>query len=132
MHDEQQYLSLIREILDCGVCRGDRTGTGTLALFGRQTRWDLRTSFPLLTTKRVFWRGVAEELLWFVAGATDASLLQAKNVASPQRQRHRAALFLLTVRRAGAYLGRQRLARISRLGWLEGAAAFSVQRWLVC
>jgi len=79
-HEEYQYLELIQEIIDVGVYRGDRTGTGTLSLFGKQTRWNLRESFPLLTTKRVFWRGLAEELLWFVAGCTDATKLQDKNV----------------------------------------------------
>jgi len=79
-HEELQYLRLIRSILDEGAFRGDRTGTGTLSVFGRQMRFDLRRSFPLLTTKRVFWRGVAEELLWFVSGSTDARVLRAKEV----------------------------------------------------
>lgn len=79
-HPEVQYLHLIRRILAGGVARGDRTGTGTRALFGETMRFDLRASFPLLTTKRVFWRGVAEELLWFVSGSTDANLLAAKGV----------------------------------------------------
>jgi dihydrofolate reductase/thymidylate synthase len=79
-HEEHQYLRLIQRILDTGVLRSDRTGVGTLSLFGAQQRWNLRTHFPLLTTKRVFWRGVAEELLWFVRGHTDAKLLQAKDV----------------------------------------------------
>lgn len=56
-HEEAQYLGLIREVLRSGVRRGDRTGTGTLALFGERMRFNLRHSFPLLTTKRVFWRG---------------------------------------------------------------------------
>lgn len=75
-----QYLSLVREILDLGAPRGDRTGTGTLSLFGRMMRYDLRRSFPLLTTKRVFWRGVVEELLWFVRGCTDAKELSDRGV----------------------------------------------------
>jgi len=80
-HAEEQYLSLIREILDQGVARGDRTGTGTLSVFGRSMRFDLRGGlFPLLTTKRVFWRGVVEELLWFVRGSTDANELSAKGI----------------------------------------------------
>lgn len=79
-HEEHQYLRLIQRIIDTGVLRSDRTGVGTLSLFGAQQRWDLRTHFPLLTTKRVFWRGVAEELLWFVRGHTDAKLLQAKDI----------------------------------------------------
>jgi len=80
LHAEQQYLDLIREIIEEGELRGDRTGTGTFSKFGAQMRFDLRRSFPLLTTKRTFWRGVAEELLWFVRGSTDAKLLQAKGI----------------------------------------------------
>jgi len=65
--EEMQYLDLCREILETGVQRGDRTGTGTLSKFGTQMRFSLRDgTLPLLTTKRTFWRGVAEELLWFV------------------------------------------------------------------
>jgi dihydrofolate reductase / thymidylate synthase len=65
--EEMQYLDLCREILETGIQRGDRTGTGTLSKFGTQMRFSLRDdTLPLLTTKRTFWRGVAEELLWFV------------------------------------------------------------------
>jgi hypothetical protein len=70
----------VRDIIDNGVQRGDRTGTGTVSLFGKQMRFDLRHSFPLLTTKRTFWRGVAEELLWFVGGRTNAKELQDKDI----------------------------------------------------
>lgn len=55
-------------------------GVGTVSIFGAQMRFSLRNQFPLLTTKRVFWRGVAEELLWFIRGSTDAKVLQAKNI----------------------------------------------------
>ena len=79
-HEELQYLELISHIIDCGEERTDRTGTGTLSVFGRQMRFDLRRSFPVLTTKRVFWRGVAEELLWFVRGSTNAALLRDKDI----------------------------------------------------
>ncbi len=80
-HPEMQYLNLIRDIMANGVVRGDRTGTGTISKFGVQMRFSLRgDEFPLLTTKRVFWRGVAEELLWFVAGSTNAKLLQDKGI----------------------------------------------------
>ncbi|XP_076052008.1 thymidylate synthase isoform X2 [Oratosquilla oratoria] len=80
-HEEYQYLDLIRNILRSGNVKGDRTGTGTISLFGAQMRFSLRNNiFPLLTTKRVFWRGVAEELLWFIKGSTNAKLLQEKNV----------------------------------------------------
>lgn len=79
-HEERQYLDLVREIIRDGVSRPDRTGTGTLSKFGASMRFDLRTHFPLLTTKRVFWRGVAEELLWFVSGATDGRILRDRGV----------------------------------------------------
>jgi len=79
-HEEYQYLDMIREIIDQGAVKGDRTGTGTISTFGNQMRFDLRRSFPLLTTKRVFWRGVAEELLWFVAGETNANKLAEKKI----------------------------------------------------
>lgn len=65
--EEMQYLHMCRDIIENGVERGDRTGTGTLSKFGTQMRFSLRDgTLPLLTTKRTFWRGVAEELLWFV------------------------------------------------------------------
>uniref|UniRef100_M4BX13 Bifunctional dihydrofolate reductase-thymidylate synthase n=1 Tax=Hyaloperonospora arabidopsidis (strain Emoy2) TaxID=559515 RepID=M4BX13_HYAAE len=80
-HEEMQYLDLIQKILSQGVQRTDRTGTGTLSVFGAQMRFSLRNNaFPLLTTKRVFWRGVAEELLWFIKGDTSAHTLQQKGV----------------------------------------------------
>ena len=77
---ERAYLDLVREVMEKGVRREDRTGVGTLSLFGRQLRFDLRDGFPLLTTKRVFWRGVVEELLWFLSGSTDSRALSAKGV----------------------------------------------------
>lgn len=77
----EQYLDLVRDIISAGAVRGDRTGTGTVSLFGKSMRFNLRGGvFPLLTTKRVFWRGVAEELLWFVSGSTDATALAAKGI----------------------------------------------------
>lgn len=79
-HPEHQYLDLVGKILKEGTSRGDRTGTGTLSIFGAQMRFDLSKSFPLLTTKKVFWRGVVEELLWFISGSTNANELAAKRV----------------------------------------------------
>jgi len=80
-HEEWQYLDAIRDVIENGVKRGDRTGTGTLSVFGRTSRWNLRNGeFPLLTTKRVFWRGLAEELLWFVKGSTNANELAEKKI----------------------------------------------------
>ena len=78
---EEQYLNLIRLILAKGEIREDRTGTGTMGIFGHQIRFSLADdSFPLLTTKRVFYRGVFEELLWFLRGDTNANHLKEKGV----------------------------------------------------
>jgi len=79
-HEEYEYLDLIRKIIAEGSTRGDRTGTGTVSIFGAQMRFNLRESFPLLTTKRVFWRGLAEELVWFISGSTNANELSAKKI----------------------------------------------------
>mmetsp|Transcript_116373 Transcript_116373/g.375881 ORF Transcript_116373/g.375881 Transcript_116373/m.375881 type:complete len:491 (+) Transcript_116373:62-1534(+) len=80
LHEEYQYLSAIREIIEKGVAMEDRTGVGTLSTFGMQMRFNLQHTFPLLTTKRTFWRGVLEELLWFVKGDTNAKHLSEKGV----------------------------------------------------
>ncbi|KAL3514677.1 hypothetical protein ACH5RR_027394 [Cinchona calisaya] len=79
-HDEFMYLRLAEDIIVSGNHKDDRTGTGTLSKFGCQMRFNLRKSFPLLTTKRVFWRGVVEELLWFISGLTNAKVLQEKGI----------------------------------------------------
>jgi thymidylate synthase len=75
-----QYLQLLQRIKDEGVFKGDRTGTGTQSLFGAQSRYDLTKGFPLLTTKKMFTRGVFEELLWILRGSTDVNELREKNV----------------------------------------------------
>lgn len=76
----KQYLDLLNRVLTDGVCREDRTGTGTLSVFGHQMRFDLSKGFPLVTTKKVFTRGIIEELLWFISGSTNKKALQEKNV----------------------------------------------------
>ncbi len=81
-HEEHQYLDLIKRIIETGQSRPDRTGTGTVALFAPPAlRFSLANNvLPLLTTKRVFIRGVIEELLWFVRGSTDGKLLSDKDI----------------------------------------------------
>ncbi|MFT4091274.1 MAG: thymidylate synthase [Asticcacaulis sp.] len=74
-HPEYQYLNLLRDIMDNGVERTDRTGTGTRGLFGRQIRFDLSKGFPLLTTKKVHFKSIAVELLWFLRGDTNVQYL---------------------------------------------------------
>lgn len=76
----KQYLELMRDVFENGVDRDDRTGTGTRSVFGRQMRFDLSKGFPLLTTKKVYWKGVVYELLWFIAGRTDNDYLTEHNV----------------------------------------------------
>ena len=74
------YEDLLREVLEQGVHKSDRTGTGTRSVFGRQIRFDLAESFPLLTTKRVHFRSVALELLWFLRGDSNVRWLQERGV----------------------------------------------------
>src|SRR4051812_4664758 len=75
-HPEHQYLALLRDILENGVERGDRTGVGTKGVFGRQIRFDLAQGFPMLTTKRLPLKAIALELLWFLQGSTNVKWLQ--------------------------------------------------------
>tara|TARA_B100001778_G_scaffold111328_1_gene91123 strand:+ start:463 stop:1323 length:861 start_codon:yes stop_codon:yes gene_type:complete len=77
---ESQYINLIKHILENGISKYDRTGIGTLSIFGYNMKFNLRKSFPLLTTKKVYWKGVVEELLWFISGSTDSNKLKEKGV----------------------------------------------------
>jgi thymidylate synthase len=77
----QPYLDLLRHVLDHGERREDRTGVGTLGVFGAQTRYDLRRGFPLLTTKKLHLRSIIVELLWFLRGDTNVRFLHEHNVS---------------------------------------------------
>jgi thymidylate synthase len=74
------YLDLLRDVIDNGIDKADRTGTGTRSVFGRQVRFDLSRGFPLLTTKRVHTKSLIHELLWFLAGSTDNRWLRDRGV----------------------------------------------------
>jgi len=72
---EKQYLKLLKDILENGVEKQDRTGTGTISVFGRQIRHNMSKGFPLLTTKKMYWKGIVTELLWFLRGDTNIKYL---------------------------------------------------------
>lgn len=76
----KQYLELLDDVISHGVQKGDRTGTGTLSVFGRQLRFDLSQGFPAVTTKKLFWKGVVGELLWFLRGSTNVKELQEQGI----------------------------------------------------
>ena len=79
-HPEQQYLDLLRTVLETGTDRPDRTGTGTRSIFGHQMRFDLSRGFPLLTTKKLHLKSIVHELLWFLAGDTNIKYLNDNGV----------------------------------------------------
>ena len=77
----QQYLDLMRRVRNEGVRKTDRTGTGTLSVFGHQMRFDLAAGFPLVTTKKVHVKSIVHELIWFLAGDTNTAYLDKHGVS---------------------------------------------------
>jgi thymidylate synthase len=77
---DKQYITLLQDILNNGVTKSDRTGTGTISVFGRQIRHDMKDGFPLITTKKMFTKGIVTELLWFLRGDTNIKFLIDNNV----------------------------------------------------
>jgi len=82
----KKYQKLIKKVLKKGTRREDRTGTGTISLFGTQTRYDLTKGFPLLTTKKMFTKGIIAELLWFLEGSTDERRLAEIQYGKPREE----------------------------------------------
>jgi len=76
---DTKYQDLLQDILDNGIHKSDRTGTGTLSIFGRQIRHNMKQGFPVLTTKKLAWKGVVSELLWFLTGQSNISFLLKHN-----------------------------------------------------
>ena len=114
----KQYHELLRSILENGTEHEDRTGVGTISHFGYQTRFDLREGFPIVTTKKVPFRWVAEELFWFLSGSTDEADLRARggNFFGGNFGRSRRVASSKIRNTARLYLsGRKRLARMKIL-----------------
>jgi dihydrofolate reductase / thymidylate synthase len=78
--DEEQYLNLLQNIINNGIERNDRTNIGTYSIFGEKLEFDLRYTFPLLTTKKMYWKAIVEELLWFIKGSTNSKELEKKGI----------------------------------------------------
>lgn len=105
----KQYLDLLKDILENGNERNDRTGVGTISVFGRQLRFDMRKGFPIVTTKKVFFRAVVSELLWFLEGSTsEHRLAEIKNDNKPYSElteKERKTIWTANAENQGVSLG---------------------------
>ena len=115
----QQYLDLMRRVRTQGVRKTDRTGTGTLSVFGHQMRFDLAAGFPLVTTKKVHLKSIVHELIWFLSGDTTLDYLHAHESGSGMSgpAKCRAAARLLTTQKSDSRSATTRLRSLSLLVW---------------
>jgi thymidylate synthase len=117
----KQYLNDLRTILEDGKARGDRTGVGTIGIFGLQTRYDLRKEFPAPTTKKLAWKGVVSELLWFLEGGHDERRLAEIRYEKPRNElTDKKTIWTDNADNQGVALGYQNDDQIKDLGPVYG------------
>ena len=113
----KQYLDLLRNILDNGTRKEDRTGTGTISLFGPQMEFDLRQGFPIVTTKKLFLKGVIAELLWFLEGSTDERRLAEIQYGKNRRDlKDKTTIWTANANKQGVELGYRNDGLVKELG----------------
>lgn len=126
----KQYLNLLQDILESGKERNDRTGVGTISVFGRQIRFNLSKGFPIVTTKSLYWKAVVSELLWFLEGSTsEHRLAEIKNDGKPYSElseKERKTIWTLNAENQGKDLGYENgeLGRIYGAQWRKWLAPF--------
>ena len=117
----KQYLDLLRNILDNGTRKEDRTGTGTISLFGPQMEFDLRQGFPIVTTKKLFLKGVIAELLWFLEGSTDERRLAEIQYGKNRRDlKDKTTIWTANANKQGVELGYVNTDTVKHLGTVYG------------